>query len=122
MLPECTGFSCTGATCWLGVPGAFNTAIAISVCRRPNMVYSCAVIAGKCAEFILIRKNKGRNGPEVIRQILYFRTIDQLLPLQYAAHQQADDDQNNGDFDEGEAFLLIFHGMLQNVVLAKTLQ
>jgi hypothetical protein len=48
--------------------------------------------------------------------------VDQFLPLQDAAEQQADDDQHDGDFDEGEAFLMAFHGMLRLIVLQSSLQ
>ncbi len=66
------------------------------------------VISRHGAETILITIDGQWCIFEIIGQVLYLRTIDQLLPLQYAAHQQSDDDQHDGDFDEGEAFLLIF--------------
>ena len=40
---------------------------------------------------------------------LYLGTIDQFLPLQNPAEQQANNHQYDGDFDEGEARLLAFH-------------
>jgi hypothetical protein len=44
--------------------------------------------------------------------VLHFRAIDQFLSLQHAAEQEADNHQNDGDFDQGEAHLFLSHGIL----------
>ncbi|MDZ7788232.1 MAG: hypothetical protein U5K73_08965 [Halofilum sp. (in: g-proteobacteria)] len=42
----------------------------------------------------------------LIRQVPHARTRNQLLPLEHAAQQEADDHQDHGDLDQGETFLL----------------
>ena len=73
----------------------------------------CRIVTGQCLELVLITVNEQRNIPEIGRKILYLGAIDQLLPLKHTTQQEADNYQYDGDFDEGEATLVVFHVILQ---------
>jgi hypothetical protein len=57
--------------------------------------------AGAASQFI----EKLLMAVHVIHKILDLGAVDQFLALEYAAQQQADDDQHDGDFDQGKTTL-----------------
>src|SRR4030067_2066286 len=89
-----------------------NTIVNSSGCRsiRPgNMGGRSSIIPRKRPEFFLIAVDEHRNVFEIGSEVLDLGAVDQLLPLQHAAEQQADDHQHDGDFDQGKAGLIAFH-------------
>src|SRR5574343_92490 len=128
MLPEYEGF--IGNRCC--IPVAVDTAIVAdamaSCCDRSAGGCSSGgakgigqlglgLVSRKTLEAVLITIDECGCGSKIIDHVLHLGAIDQFLPLQYPAQQQADDDQNDGDFDESEAFLMAFHGMLRKKFL-----
>jgi hypothetical protein len=72
-------------------------------------VGDAGVVTGHGAEAVLVAEEVGGGGAEVADYALHLGAVDELLPFQYAAKQQADDDQHHCDFDEGEAALPCLH-------------
>src|SRR5690606_10610476 len=95
-----------------GVVGSFDLAVAIALAEgnRGPARGGAVVVAGQALVAILIGIDGDRNTIHVVDHILDLGLGDQLLALQYAAKQQADNDQNDGDFDQGETALLLSHG------------
>src|SRR5690606_10131828 len=85
-------------------------AIALAEGNRGPARGGAVVVAGQALVAILIGIDGDRNTIHVVDHILDLGLGDQLLALQYAAKQQADNDQNDGDFDQGETALLLSHG------------
>src|SRR5574340_187475 len=79
--------------------------------RGTEMGVYIAVVTRESFVLVLISIDEQRDRPEVIREVLHLRAVDQFLALEHAAEQQADDHQDDGDFDEGEAALSV-HGVV----------
>jgi len=95
----------------LGIPCAFNNAVAPGAVSGigASDARGIAVVSRQGAETILVAVDERRDRAELAREALDLGAVDQLLTFQYAAEQQADDDQYNGNLDEGETGLLAFH-------------
>ena len=122
MLPEQVAFIRGN----VGVPCALDDAIARHArsgrVGAVHMSVGSGIITGQRFVFVLVAIDEERNIPEIGRKILDLGTVDQLLARQHPAQQQADNDQDDGDFDKGEAFLLVFHGMLRLEFLGTFMQ
>src|SRR5574343_915222 len=114
MLPEQTVFLGFVSYCAFKYGFFCATYLAVSVTFGRGPSACCLiVITRKLLVPILVAVNCRRHSIQIIGDVLDLRLRDQLLSLQHPAQQQADNDQNDGDFDEGEAFLMAFHGMLR---------
>jgi hypothetical protein len=67
------------------------------------MLCCLEIVAGQRLELVLIAVDEQRHGTEILCEVLHLGAIDQFLTLQHPAEQQADDDQYDRNFDEGEA-------------------
>jgi hypothetical protein len=76
------------------------------------------LVAREGLEAVLIGVDETRYAAEVADHVLDLGAVDQLLALQHAAQQQADDDEYNGDLHQGKArllFLELVHLILLSV-------
>src|SRR5665647_1389830 len=107
MLPK---YSCLISQCGR-FPKTINYPIAVPKigCRCANMSNCCGIIPRQCLVLVLIAVDVYRDVLEISGHVLDLCAVDQLLTFQYAAEQQTDNHQYDGDFNQGKTGLIAFH-------------
>ena len=114
MLPEANSFISQSDR----VPSAADCPVLVTVGRDCTPARDSAfVITGQALVLVLVTVDKQGNVAEIAGHVLDFCAVDQFLPLQHAAEQQADDDEYNGNFYQRETRLLSVHFILPTMTI-----
>ena len=84
------------------IPADRSSPVAIGYSGSPAR-RGAAVVAGQRFVAVLVGVDRGRDTAEVISYAPDLGVVDKFLTLEHAAEKQADDNQYDGDFDQGEA-------------------
>ncbi|TXT27035.1 MAG: hypothetical protein FD134_293 [Gallionellaceae bacterium] len=68
-------------------------------CAAGDVIGKARIIPRQRLELVLVAVDEYRDVFEVGRQVFHLGAVDELLALQHAAEQQANNYQHDGDFD-----------------------